>query len=96
MLEKLILHNFKSHKSTEVNFDNSRLHGIVGKNSAGKTIDALAPSQVHILNNSKSGFTIAKRLDEHPDVEWAKETLTTGEFWDAEGEDWVVEGEVSD
>ncbi|MDB9481650.1 AAA family ATPase, partial [Dolichospermum circinale CS-537/05] len=37
MLEKLILHNFKSHKSTELNFDNSRLHGIVGKNSAGKT-----------------------------------------------------------
>jgi predicted ATPase len=59
-------------------------------------IDALAPSQVHILNNSKSGFTIAKRLDEHPDVEWAKETLTTGEFWDAEGEDWVLEGEISD
>ena len=59
-------------------------------------IDALAPSQVHILNNSKSGFTVSKRLDEHPDVEWAKETLTTGEFWDAEGEDWVVEGEVSD
>jgi predicted ATPase len=59
-------------------------------------IDALTPSQVHILNNSKSGFTIAKRLDEHPDVEWAKETLTTGEFWDAEGEDWVLEGEISD
>ncbi|MDB9309019.1 AAA family ATPase [Aphanizomenon sp. CS-733/32] len=59
-------------------------------------IDALTPSQVHILNNSKSGFTIAKRLDEHPDVEWAKETLTTGEFWDAEGEDWVTEGEVCD
>ena len=59
-------------------------------------IDALAPSQVHILNNSKSGFTMSKRLDEHPDVEWAKETLTTGEFWDAEGEDWVVEGEISD
>jgi predicted ATPase len=59
-------------------------------------IDALAPSQVHILNNSKSGFTMSKRLDEHPDVEWAKETLTTGEFWDAEGEDWVTEREVSD
>ncbi|MFN7527795.1 MAG: AAA family ATPase [Dolichospermum sp.] len=44
-------------------------------------IDALTPSQVHILNNSKSGFTMSKRLDEHPDVEWAKETLTTGEFW---------------
>jgi predicted ATPase len=59
-------------------------------------IDALVPSQVHILNNSKSGFTMSKRLDEHPDVEWAKETLTTGEFWDAEGEDWVTEGEVCD
>lgn len=59
-------------------------------------MDALVPSQVHILNNSKSGFTMSKRLDEHPDVEWAKETLTTGEFWDAEGEDWVVEGEISD
>ena len=59
-------------------------------------MDALVPSQVHILNNSKSGFTMSKRLDEHPDVEWAKETLTTGEFWDAEGEDWVLEGEISD
>jgi predicted ATP-dependent endonuclease of OLD family len=37
MLEKLILHNFKSHKSTELHFDSSRLHGLVGKNSAGKT-----------------------------------------------------------
>ncbi|MDZ8069631.1 MAG: ATP-binding protein [Nostoc sp. DedQUE08] len=59
-------------------------------------IDELVPSQVHILNNSNSGFTISKRLDEHPDVEWAKQTLTTGEFWDAEGEEWVVAGEVSD
>ncbi len=58
-------------------------------------IDELVPSQVHILNNSNSGFTICKRLDEHPDVEWAKQTLTTGEFWDAEGEEWVGVGEVS-
>lgn len=59
-------------------------------------IDELAPAQVHILNNSDSGFTISKRLDEHPDIEWAKQTLTTGEFWGAEGEDWVIAGEVSD
>ncbi|MBD2411204.1 ATPase [Nostoc calcicola FACHB-389] len=58
-------------------------------------VDELVPSQVYILNNTNSGFTISKRLDEHPDVEWAKQTLTTGEFWDAEGEDWVVAGEVS-
>jgi len=59
-------------------------------------VDELTPSQVHVLSNTNSGFTRSKRLDEHPDVEWAKQTLTTGEFWDAEGEDWVVEGEESD
>ena len=59
-------------------------------------IDELTPSQVHVLSNSHLGFTSSKRLDEHPDVEWAKQTLTTGEFWDAEGEDWVVDGETND
>ncbi len=58
-------------------------------------VDELAPSQVHVLSNS-NGFTYSKRLDEHPDVEWAKQTLTTGEFWDAEGEDWVTDGESVD
>jgi predicted ATPase len=58
-------------------------------------VDELAPSQVHVLSNTNSGFTRTKRLDEHPDVEWAKQTLTTGEFWDAEGEDWVVAGETN-
>ena len=59
-------------------------------------IDELNPAQVHVLNNTHSGFTVAKRLDEHPDIEWAKQTLTTGEFWDAEGEEWVVGSEVSE
>ena len=58
-------------------------------------VDELIPSQVHVLGNRNSGFTCSKRLDEHPDVEWAKQALTTGEFWDAEGEDWVVEGEIN-
>ncbi|MEG4486417.1 AAA family ATPase [Microcoleus sp. D2_18a_B4] len=59
-------------------------------------VDELLPSQVHVLSNNNSGVTRCKRLDEHPDVEWAKQTLTTGEFWDAEGEDWVVAGEIND
>ncbi|NJK76254.1 MAG: AAA family ATPase [Richelia sp. CSU_2_1] len=59
-------------------------------------VDELTASQVHVLSNTKSGFTRSKRLDEHPDVEWAKQTLTTGEFWDAEGEDWVLAGEIDD
>jgi predicted ATPase len=59
-------------------------------------IDALEPAQVHVLGIGTDGFTHTKRLDEHPDAEWAKQTLTTGEFWDAEGEDWVMSGEVHD
>jgi ABC-type branched-subunit amino acid transport system ATPase component len=58
-------------------------------------VDELTPSQIHVLSNTNSGFTISKRLDEHPDIEWAKHSLTTGEFWDAEGEDWVVAGAVN-
>jgi Fe-S cluster assembly ATPase SufC len=58
-------------------------------------VDELKPSQVHVLSNAGLGFTHSKRLDEHPDVAWAKQTLTTGEFWDAEGEDWVIGGEVN-
>ena len=56
-------------------------------------IDELEPAQVHVLSNSKDGFTHVKRLDQHPDIEWAKQSLTTGEFWDAEGEDWVIEAD---
>jgi predicted ATPase len=59
-------------------------------------VDELSPSQVHVLSNTNSGFTCCKRLDEHPDVEWATQALTTGEFWDAEGEDWVIAGETHD
>lgn len=58
-------------------------------------IDELAPSQVHVLNSTAQGFTIAKRLDQNPNAEWATQTLTTGEFWDAEGEDWVTGEETS-
>lgn len=54
-------------------------------------IDELEPSQVHVLNIEESGFTRSKRLDEHPDIEWAKNTLTTGEFWGAEGEEWIAD-----
>lgn len=59
-------------------------------------VDELSPSQVHVLSHTNSGFTRCKRLDEHPDVEWATQALTTGEFWDAEGEDWVIVGETHD
>ncbi|MEZ4861410.1 MAG: ATP-binding protein [Caldilineaceae bacterium] len=52
-------------------------------------VDELSASQVHVLNSTDSGYTVTKRLDEHPDAQWALQSLTTGEFWDAEGEAWV-------
>jgi hypothetical protein len=29
-------------------------------------------------------------------VEWAEQTLTTDEFWVAEGEDWVIDGDINE
>lgn len=55
-------------------------------------VDELAPSQVHVMNIDDGGFVRTRRLDNHPDIEWAYQTLTTGEFWGAEGEDWVLAG----
>jgi predicted ATP-dependent endonuclease of OLD family len=37
MLSTLKLSNFKGHRDIEINFDDSRLHAIVGQNSSGKT-----------------------------------------------------------
>lgn len=68
--------------------DNNNLQIIFSTHSP-YIIDELEPSQVHVLSNINTDFTLAQRLDEHPDSEWAKHTLTTGEFWSAEGEEWV-------
>lgn len=73
--------------------DNTNLQIIFSTHSS-YIVDELQPSQVHVLHNSKTGFTVAKRLDEHPDMEWAIESLMTGEFWDSVGEDWVLAGAV--
>ena len=79
----------------EIIQENSNLQIIFSTHSP-YIIDELIPSQVHVLSNNNLGVTRCKRLDEHPDVEWAKQTLTTGEFWDSVGEDWVVAGEIND
>ena len=79
----------------EIIQENSNLQIIFSTHSP-YIVDELIPSQVHVLSNNNSGVTRCKRLDEHPDVEWAKQTLTTGEFWDSVGEDWVVAGERND
>ncbi len=88
--QRELINVFKEIIQTNVNLQ------IIFSTHSPYIVDELTPSQVHVLSNANSGFTRSKRLDEHPDMEWAKQTLTTGEFWDAEGEDWVVSGEMND
>src|SRR4028119_1681911 len=52
MLQKVKLHNFKSHQDTELNFDSSRLHALVGQNSSGKTSVLQALHYLSRLANS--------------------------------------------
>lgn len=53
-------------------------------------IDELAPQETWLLNTDEGGVAYTRRLSEHPDAEQSLQVLTTGEFWSAEGEDWVV------
>lgn len=56
-------------------------------------VDELEADEVWLLATDEEGVAQARRLSDHPDAERALEVLTTGEFWSAEGEDWVVADE---
>ncbi len=53
-------------------------------------IDALEAKDVWVMNTDTQGISRCKRLSEGPNAEWALKVLKTGEFLDAEGEDWVL------
>ncbi len=53
-------------------------------------VDELEPEEVWLLATDDEGVAHARRLSDHPEAEQALEILTTGEFWSAEGEDWVL------
>lgn len=59
-------------------------------------VDELAPEETWLLNTDVDGVAHARRLSEHPDAEKSLQVLTTGEFWSAEGEEWVVGDGASD
>lgn len=59
-------------------------------------VDELRPEDIYLLNTDEEGIAHAKRLSEHPDADRALDILTTGEFWSAEGEDWVLENTSGD
>ena len=53
-------------------------------------VDELEPEEVWLLATDDEGVAHARRLSDHPEAEQALEVLTTGEFWSAEGEGWVI------
>ena len=52
MLNSLVLHNFKSHRATQLILDSSCLHALVGQNSSGKTSVLQALHYLSRLTNS--------------------------------------------
>ncbi len=54
-------------------------------------VDALDAKDVWVMATDKEGISHTKRLSDHPDAKRALDVLTTGELWDAEGENWVLE-----
>jgi len=58
-------------------------------------LDDLEAKDVWVMASDKQGISHCKRLSDHPDAERALRVLTTGEFWDAEGEEWAT-GESSE
>lgn len=58
-------------------------------------IDELDPEETWLLNTDAEGVAHTRRLSDHPNAARSLQVLTTGEFWSAEGEDWVVESSDS-
>ncbi len=54
-------------------------------------IDEMDPEDVWLFATDKDGCSRSAKLSEHPDAKRAMEVLTTGEFWSAEGEEWVLD-----
>ena len=53
-------------------------------------VDALKPEDVWVMATDEQGISHCRRLSEHPNIANARDVLTTGEIWSAEGEDWVT------
>lgn len=63
---------------------------IVATTHSPYIVDELEPEEVVLLALNAEGSSEVKRLSDHPRAGEALEVLTTGEFWSAEGEEWVL------
>ena len=63
---------------------------IVATSHSPFIIDKCSPDEVWLLSPDEQGQCHAARMSEHPQAKDALKVLTTGEFWSAEGEEWVL------
>ena len=54
-------------------------------------IDEMRPEEVWLFAPDQEGIAHCAKLSDHPDAGRALDVLTTGEFWSAEGESWVLD-----
>jgi ABC-type branched-subunit amino acid transport system ATPase component len=64
---------------------------IVATTHSPYIIDQCAPEEVWLLAPDADGYCQCKCLADHPKAKEALQILSTGEFWSAEGEDWVLD-----
>jgi len=53
-------------------------------------VDELSPEEVWMIAESGDGGSAARCFADHPDIDRAKDILTTGEFWSAQNDEWIL------
>jgi predicted ATPase len=69
---------------------------IVATSHSPYLLDHLQPEEVRLTTLKDDGTVAAGRLDEHPEFEKWRETMTPGEFWSMVGESWLVDVRAGD
>ncbi len=62
---------------------------IIATSHSPYILDRLEPNEVRILNLDDEGCTVCRSLEEAPEFDRWKESMTPGEFWSHFGDDWV-------
>lgn len=63
---------------------------IVATSHSPYLLDHLRPEEVRLTTLRDDGSVACGRLDEHPEFDKWKESMTPGEFWSMVGEQWLV------
>ena len=68
---------------------------IIATSHSPYILDRLEPNEVRILNIDEEGCTVCRSLEEAPEFDRWKESMTPGEFWSHFGDDWVKKPKVA-